>query len=139
VRRPLDPRNRIRAVPRYDAFDKGALRRNHRGMARTVKVVVNDDLDGSPDAQTFRFGLDGATYEIDLAQKNRTKLDKAFASYIEHARRVSRTRGRAGAGRQSRGRGDSATVRAWAEEQGLKVSERGRISADVLQQYEAAH
>jgi hypothetical protein len=30
-------------------------------------------------------------------------------------------------------------VRAWARERGLKVSERGRVSADIMSQYEAAH
>jgi len=30
-------------------------------------------------------------------------------------------------------------VRAWAKEQGLKISERGRIGAEIMQQYEAAH
>jgi hypothetical protein len=31
-------------------------------MAKTVAVVVSDDLDGSPDAETVSFGLDGVTY-----------------------------------------------------------------------------
>jgi hypothetical protein len=30
-------------------------------------------------------------------------------------------------------------VRAWAKAAGLKVSERGRISADIMRQYDAAH
>jgi hypothetical protein len=30
-------------------------------------------------------------------------------------------------------------VRAWAREAGLPISERGRISANVIRQYEAAH
>jgi hypothetical protein len=30
-------------------------------------------------------------------------------------------------------------IRAWARDEGLQVSERGRISADVIRQYEAAH
>jgi hypothetical protein len=34
---------------------------------------------------------------------------------------------------------DRAAVRAWAQEAGLAVSERGRISAEVMNQYEAAH
>jgi hypothetical protein len=34
---------------------------------------------------------------------------------------------------------DRAAVRAWAQEAGLAVSERGRISAQVMNQYEAAH
>ena len=108
-------------------------------MASIVSVVVNDDIDGSPNAETVSFGFDGVTYEIDLAEANRAKLDTAVAPYGAAARRVSRQRGRASAGRSNGVRVDRAAVRAWAKEHGLKVSERGRISAEVMQQYEAAH
>jgi hypothetical protein len=50
-------------------------------------------------------------------------------------------RGRA-AGRPVRGtssRERSADIRAWAKGQGIKVNERGRIPASVVEQYEAAH
>ena len=109
------------------------------GMASIVSVVVTDDLDGSEGAETVAFGLDGVTYEIDLAGKNRAKLEKAIAPYIGAARRVSRRRPRAASTRQPGGRVDRAAVRVWAKEQGLKVSERGRISADLMERYEAAH
>ncbi|MFC6903435.1 histone-like nucleoid-structuring protein Lsr2 [Nonomuraea dietziae] len=33
----------------------------------------------------------------------------------------------------------TAEIRQWAKEHGLQVSERGRISAAVVEQYEAAH
>ena len=39
----------------------------------------------------------------------------------------------------SSGRGQrSGDIRAWAKEHGLAVSERGRIPASVLEQYQAA-
>jgi hypothetical protein len=107
-------------------------------MAKTVAVVVTDDLDGSPDAETVTFGYDGVTYEIDLGTKNRARLQRDVAPYIEAGRRLTRPRIRASAGR-SAARIDRAAVRAWAKENGLKVSERGRISADLIRQYEAAH
>jgi hypothetical protein len=108
-------------------------------MARSVAVVVTDDLDGSLDAETVTFGLDGVTYEIDLSANNRAKLDRDFAPYIEAGRRISRIRSRGGQGRQAGPRVDRAAVRAWAKENGLHVSERGRISAELMSQYEAAH
>jgi hypothetical protein len=40
-------------------------------MAKNVSVVITDDLDGSQGAETVAFGLDGVSYEIDLAQPNR--------------------------------------------------------------------
>lgn len=106
-------------------------------MASIVTVVVNDDLDGSPNAETVTFGFDGVSYEIDLAEKNRTKLARAMAPYVEAGRRVSSRRTRTRSGRVS-SRSDNAAVRVWAKNAGLKVSERGRISAEIWQQYEAA-
>lgn len=107
-------------------------------MARKVSVVTTDDLDGSPGAETVSFGLDGIRYEIDLAPPNKTRLADALAPYIAAGRRISRS-GRPPAGRAAAGRVDRAAVRAWARDAGLEVSERGRISADVMRQYEAAH
>jgi Lsr2 len=107
-------------------------------MAKSVTVVVTDDLDGSPDAQTLTFGFDGVTYEIDLSDHNRARLQALVAPYIQAGRRVGRGR-RTAASRPPASRGDRAAVRAWAKEQGITVSERGRISSDVISQYEAAH
>jgi hypothetical protein len=107
-------------------------------MAKTVAVVVTDDLDGSSSADTVKFGFDGVVYEIDLSEKNRAKFQDVIAPYIEAGRRTGRNRIRP-ASRQAGQRTDSAAVRAWAGEHGLHVSERGRISANVLARYEAAH
>ena len=108
-------------------------------MARKVSVVTTDDLDGSPDAETVSFGLDGVSYEIDLAAANKTRLAAAVAPYMAAGRKVGR--GRRGRVHQSAagGRVDRAAVRAWAREAGLAVSDRGRISTEVMGQYEAAH
>jgi hypothetical protein len=107
-------------------------------MAKSVHVVVSDDLDGSEGAETVSFGFDGLSYEIDLSEKNRAKLDKAFASFIEHGRRVTQRR-RPSATRTTGPRVDRASIRNWAKEQGMDVSDRGRISAEVMRQYEASH
>ena len=107
-------------------------------MAKSVHVVVSDDLDGSEGAETVSFGFEGISYEIDLSQKNRAKLDKTFAPFIEHGRRVTQRR-RPSATRTTGPRIDRASIRNWAKEQGLHVSERGRISAEVMQKYEASH
>jgi Lsr2 len=106
-------------------------------MAKTVAVVVSDDLDGSPGARTVSFGLDGKTYEIDLTEKNRAKLARTIAPYVQAGRRVTGSRGR-GAARQGSARVGRADIRTWAKEHGLAVSGRGRISAEVIQKYEAA-
>lgn len=106
-------------------------------MSKSVSVIVTDDLDGSENAETVSFGFDGVTYEVDLAQKNRAKLEKVLAPFIEAGRKAPRAATRR-VGRQSASV-DRGAVRAWARERGLKVSERGRVSADIMSQYEAAH
>jgi hypothetical protein len=107
-------------------------------MAQTVVVTVTDDIDGSEGAESISFSFDGRSYEIDLGGKNRQKLKKALQPFIDSGRRV----GRQGSARSTRGRTsrkDSSAIRAWATEQGLAVSERGRIPAEVVAKYEAAH
>lgn len=107
-------------------------------MAKTVNVVITDDLDGSPGAETVSFGIDGHSYEIDLGQKNLAKLQKSLQPFIDAGRRTAHRR----AAKPARGAApgaDRAAVREWAASQGLKVSERGRISAEVLTKYDAAH
>ena len=107
-------------------------------MAKTVSVVITDDLDGSPDAETVSFGFDGHSYEIDLGKKNLAKLEKSLQPFMEAGRKTA-ARKAAKAPRAAGSRVDRAAVRAWAAGQGLKVSERGRISAEVMSKYDAAH
>jgi len=109
-------------------------------MAQKVQVVLVDDLDDGPAAETVSFALDGTAYEIDLSASNAADLREAFAPYVAAARRVtggpgSRRRGR----RASSAAARPADVRTWAAEQGITVGPRGRIPADVMAQYEAAH
>ncbi len=108
-------------------------------MAKTV--ITTDDLDGSSGAESVSFSYGGKSYEIDLAKKNRVNLDKLLKPYIDVAR-VSSTGGRraTGAGRGRRSSTvDLTAVRAWAAENGIEVSSRGRIAAAVMDEYNAAH
>jgi hypothetical protein len=104
-------------------------------VAQRVTVEMTDDIDGTEAAETIVFRVDGTAYEIDLSKKNAAKLRQDFGRYIEHARR---TRGRR-SGRSPRDRHRSSAVREWAKQQGIEVSERGRIPASVVAQYEEAH
>ena len=110
-----------------------------KNMAKTVSVVVTDDLDGSPAATTVAFSFDGHSYEIDLSAANQAKLEKALQPFVAAGRRTTAQRRPQQAARISSSRVDRAAVRAWAAERGLQVSERGRISAEVMSKYEAAH
>ncbi len=108
-------------------------------MASIVSVIVKDDLDGSEGAETVAFGFDGVMYEIDLGPKNRARLQKAVAPYVEAGRRIRVSRSRGSSSRPTGQRIDRAAVRDWARENGLTVSERGRISSHVMERYEAVH
>jgi hypothetical protein len=119
-------------------FDKKAPGMHDHSMAKTVSVVITDDLDGTPDAETVAFSVEGQSYEIDLGQKNFAKLQKSLQPFMDAGRRTS-LRKLARPGRAPGARIDRAAVRAWATAQGLQVSERGRISAEVMGKYEAAH
>ena len=106
-------------------------------MAQRVTVTLEDDLDGGPAVETVRFAFGGVEYEIDLSAKNASRFRRQFAPFIDHARKAGRGQpGRAGRSAASRRR--SGDVRAWAKRQGIAVSDRGRIPAGVLEQYQAA-
>src|SRR4051812_2868285 len=111
-------------------------------MAQRVQVLVVCDLhDGeSPAEESVAFSLDGAGYEIDLCKKHASAMREAFAPYVG-AGRKGRPGGRAargGRGRRRGGSGRANEIREWARGQGIAVSERGRISSDVMAQYDAA-
>lgn len=108
-------------------------------MAQKVQIILEDDLSGGPADQTMRFGLEGVDYQIDLSNENAEKLREALKPFIEVAMKTNgrgrRSPGRSGGQRSSQ----TAKVRAWAKEQGLNVSDRGRIHQDIFDKYEAAH
>lgn len=107
-------------------------------MARTVKVFVVDDIDGSEQAETVEFAFDGSSYSIDLSSANKERLAAALEPFIAKATRVGRgARSSAPTGRARRN--NAAPIREWARENGYKVSERGRVPAPIVEAYEAAN
>ncbi|GAA2791194.1 Lsr2 family protein [Saccharopolyspora taberi] len=117
-------------------------------MAQKVTVTLVDDLDGGQADETVEFGLDGVSYQIDLSNENATELRDALANYVSSARRAGGRKKpgpRPGAGRAAAGGSTSAdreqnqAIREWARKRGLKVSDRGRIPADIVDQYHKAN
>jgi hypothetical protein len=112
-------------------------------MAQKVKVTVVCDLphDGEVEGtETVSFAFDGTAYEIDVCSTHAKELREKFGQYTDHARRAAG--GPAGRRRRSRGgpgRERSSEIRAWAKQQGRKVSERGRIPASIIAEYEQSH
>ncbi|UKA55151.1 Lsr2 family protein [Arthrobacter sp. FW305-BF8] len=107
-------------------------------MRKTV-VILEDDLDGSEATETVRFAVDGTEYEIDLNEAHATELRQAFSRFADAARKTSGGRGRPIARRTPASVIDAKTVRLWAIDNGLQVNTRGRIQADIVEKYQAAH
>jgi len=119
-------------------------------MAQKVQVMLVCDLheDEVEGVETVAFGLDGTSYEIDACEEHAAQLRDAFAPYVGSARRAGRAP--ATARRPARSSSPRAAasgsdrervqdIREWARNHGHQVSERGRLSATVLQAYQAAH
>ena len=123
-------------------------------MAQKTIVTLVDDLTGeeAEDISTVEFALDGVTYEIDLDEKNSSKLRDALADYVAAARRTGGRRASNGRRRSSGGAGTgtpratspggydretSKQIREWAKGQGFEVSDRGRVPNNVVEAWEA--
>jgi Lsr2 len=109
-------------------------------VASRVVTLITDDLDGSEAAETIASSLEGASYEIDLSNAHAEELRSVLKPYMKAGRK-------AGGRKDGRGRSQGApadkdqikAIRDWAKKQGLKVSDRGRVSADVREAYDKAH
>ncbi|QCW49685.1 Lsr2 family protein [Nocardioides dongxiaopingii] len=110
-------------------------------MAQKVNIILVDDIDGSEATETVTFGLDGASYEIDLNDDHAQELREALAGYVGNARRVagSRRGPRKSSAPADTGGTSAAEVRDWARSNGFDVPERGRIPGAVREAFDAAN
>jgi hypothetical protein len=121
-----------------------AAKKGRKGTALAQRTIVQleDDLDGGPADTTVSFAFEGTAYEIDLNSNNAAKMRDAFAPYIGSARKAGRggggARRAAAASRRSSGNRTN-DIREWARENGFTVNDRGRLSREVVDAYEAAH
>jgi hypothetical protein len=110
-------------------------------VAKQTVVTLVDDLDGGEAEEQVEFAVDGKSYEIDLSVVNSKKLREALAPYVAAARRAGgrrrATETSAAAARPTVDREQNQAIREWAQKQGMKVSERGRIPSSVLEAYHA--
>ncbi|OXM57048.1 nucleoid-associated protein Lsr2 [Amycolatopsis thailandensis] len=116
-------------------------------MATKKSVITVDDIDGTPAVVTKKFNLDGVDYRIDLDQENADFLDEFLAPYVASARRVGGRRSQP----QDTGTKEKAApqkktdtsdelppnrvIRDWARKNGHNVSDRGRLSDQVIKKY----
>lgn len=118
---------------------------------RQAKVVITDDFDGTEinpgtDYEPLRFMVDGTYYEIDLTDDHRSEFFELIYPWTHTATEVPQP-ARLGKRRVSPTpaerpkRRDPALVgaiRTWARERGYKMSDRGRIPAEIERAYELA-
>lgn len=108
-------------------------------MVQRIQILLEDDLDGSDASETVSFAMDGVTYEIDLNDSNAAKLRADLGPFILKARRSGRARTAVTSGRAG-GKTDRAqltAMREWARKKGYKVSDRGRVSQEIQDAYNA--
>ena len=106
---------------------------------KKTQILLIDDLDQSVAVDTVEFAHKGVCYEIDLSAEHIAEMDESFAKWVAAARRVT---GRAGRSqRRSSARAasvhDTAAIREWARGQEIAVSDRGRISSEIIERYYA--
>jgi len=115
-------------------------------MARKTVELLIDDLDGSRlddgEGTTVTFAYQGAEYTIDLSQQHLDEFNDAMAKYIGAAQKISgrRTSSSSASPRSTRSttkpdKNQLGAIRAWARENGYQVSDRGRISQEVIDAY----
>jgi Lsr2 len=106
-------------------------------VAQRTQIVFTDDLDGGPADTTVSFAVDGTAYEIDLSTTHAEELRAALQPFIAAGRRVG------GSSRRSAKSGRSgpspSAVREWAKTEGIKVSDRGRVPAELIVKFQAAN
>ena len=115
-------------------------------MAERVVTQLIDDIDGSEISEgkggRVEFSVSGVSYQIDLSEVNIAKFDKALKPYVAAAKRIGGRRGRPKASAATNGKSSPehlAAIREWARKKGYEVSNRGRIKAEIVEAFEAAH
>ena len=122
-------------------------------MAQRVQVLLlcdlHDDDTEVEGTETLTFGMEGASYEIDVCEQHAGQFRDATAAFVGAARKPGRAGGAGGSGngrrsssngrRPSAGKSSVSEIREWARQNGHQVNERGRIASSVLEAYHAAH
>jgi hypothetical protein len=109
-------------------------------VAQRVEIEITCDRVApghGGEVESLDMTLGGTEYQIDLCVKHRKPYSDLLEMITEDGRRVA-ARDRPPAVRKQLGPANrNAEIRAWAKEQGIDVSARGRIAEDLVQKYDA--
>ncbi|OFL64933.1 MULTISPECIES: Lsr2 family protein [unclassified Brevibacterium] len=116
-------------------------------MGKKIIEQLVDDVDGTVlepgKGETVTFSIDYRSYEIDLTNAHAQELRDALDTYVNAARKISpnrapRARRKQGSASHQRSGYPLAEIRTWAQKNGFEVSDRGRVSNDVIDAYTAS-
>ncbi|PYE16495.1 Lsr2 protein [Williamsia limnetica] len=110
-------------------------------MARKQIVQFIDDIDGSvlDDFVTVRWGLGDKQYEFDTSPEHADEFYESLEKYVSISRRVESVRQGRNTSRGAPASRDVSVIREWARENGYEVNARGRVSAPIIEAFDAAH
>ena len=101
------------------------------------RTITFDDLDGTSEAsETIRFSIGDEFLEIDLSTEHADQFTAALAPYIAVARPYSPAKATTTKGQLSAP--ERQELMAWAAENSIEVSPRGRIASSIVEQWRAA-
>jgi hypothetical protein len=95
--------------------------------------------------ETRELTVGGVRYRTVLCEANAKDFDADMERWTEHAEKItgshSSGKSKAVGATKSKPKGDdrSVQVREWARTQGMQVSDRGRLPAEIVAAYDAAH
>ena len=125
-------------------------------MAKTVRIFLTCDLHGQNDQvegmASIAFGYEGKLLELDVCRQHFDQFTETVSPWATAARSYGtfgappmesegkpRTRRESSGESRSMSKAQLAAVRDWARSNGLTVSERGRISAKVIEAFNHAN
>lgn len=118
-------------------------------MSREVQIIMRSDLDSTLIAdEAVEFIYEGIKYTVDLTTEQANEFREMLGLYMDAAHEKQRV-GKKPEVLHPKGNGARKAavpdkemrraIRAWAKDQGYKVSDRGLLPAEVTQAFHAAH
>jgi len=101
-------------------------------MAQRTIVTMVDDLTGDEATETRSVIYEGKTFSVDLTEEHAKEFDAFVGKYAEAGRR-SVPIGRPERVHTPQARRDLSAIREWLRAAGHDVSDRGRISEELMQ------
>ena len=112
-------------------------------MGTKKTIVLIDDLDGTPAAETIEFGLDGQLYSIELSSENADVLRRTVMAWADRGRQVGTPRrrhlARADPWRKHVSGQEGSVIRQWCNANGFHVGKRGPLPFGAVDAYRSAN